>query len=287
MVSLRIAETLESRFETEPFCDPTHQAGASRTGGSPQGIYITVPRRGTGEDRAPGERGTWQRSHSGPARHATSDRQQVAPAVLYRSAARSERPTARRATSALFPPNVVVAIKALACELPSRHGLPLARWSVAELRQEAVACGIVAKTAAPRFGAGLVRTHYAPGAIAAGSFPATRTSPARRVASSICIDAAGKVQRWGHPITCSASMRRPPSRLGSANIRPCPRRRGARSTWSTSMHVSVRWLTSPRGTCTEPGCSAAASARTVSRRSTASSVRSWVGNRIGQRAMCS
>jgi DDE superfamily endonuclease len=39
----------------------------------------------------------------------------------------------------------VVAIKALACELPSRHGLPLARWSVAELRQEAVACGIVAK----------------------------------------------------------------------------------------------------------------------------------------------
>jgi hypothetical protein len=39
----------------------------------------------------------------------------------------------------------VVAIKALACELPSRHGLPLARWSVAELRQEAVACGIVAQ----------------------------------------------------------------------------------------------------------------------------------------------
>ena len=39
----------------------------------------------------------------------------------------------------------MVAIKALACELPSRHGLPLARWSVAELRQEAVACGIVAK----------------------------------------------------------------------------------------------------------------------------------------------
>ena len=48
---------------------------------------------------------------------------------------------ARRA----FTPNVVVAIKALACELPSRHGLPLARWSVAELRQEAVACGIVAQ----------------------------------------------------------------------------------------------------------------------------------------------
>ena len=44
-----------------------------------------------------------------------------------------------------FPPSVVVAIKALACELPSRRGLPLARWSVAELRQEAMASGIVAR----------------------------------------------------------------------------------------------------------------------------------------------
>ena len=44
-----------------------------------------------------------------------------------------------------FPPGVVVAIKALACELPSRRGLPLARWSIAELRQEAVARGLVAK----------------------------------------------------------------------------------------------------------------------------------------------
>jgi hypothetical protein len=44
-----------------------------------------------------------------------------------------------------FPPSVAVAIKALACELPARRGLPLSRWSVAELRQEAVASGIVAQ----------------------------------------------------------------------------------------------------------------------------------------------
>jgi hypothetical protein len=44
-----------------------------------------------------------------------------------------------------FPPDVVVAIKALACELPSRRGLPLAHWSVADLRREAVASGIVAE----------------------------------------------------------------------------------------------------------------------------------------------
>ncbi len=45
------------------------------------------------------------------------------------------------------------------------------------------------RSAAPRFGAGLARTHYAPGAIAAGSFPAPRSSPARLAASSICIGA--------------------------------------------------------------------------------------------------
>ena len=205
-------------------CDPAHRAGASRTGGSLQGIYVTTPRRSAGEDRAPGERGTWQRSHSVPAQHATPDRQQVAPAVLYRSAARSGRPTARRATSALFPP--MSWSRSKRWPVSCRHAMAfpwLAGLSRSYGRRRLPAVSLP-RSAAPRFGAGLARTHYAPGAIAAGSFPATRTSPARRAASSICIDAAGKVQRWGREITFSASMRRPPSRQGSANIRPCPRR---------------------------------------------------------------
>ena len=44
-----------------------------------------------------------------------------------------------------FPPSVVVEVKALACELPARRGVPLARWSLAELRREAVAHGLVAQ----------------------------------------------------------------------------------------------------------------------------------------------
>lgn len=44
-----------------------------------------------------------------------------------------------------FPPSVVVDIKALACELPARRGRPLARWSLAELRREVVAQGLVAQ----------------------------------------------------------------------------------------------------------------------------------------------
>jgi len=45
----------------------------------------------------------------------------------------------------VFPPSVIVEVKALACELPSRRGLPLARWSLAELRREVVAQGLVAQ----------------------------------------------------------------------------------------------------------------------------------------------
>ena len=32
-----------------------------------------------------------------------------------------------------FPPELVVRVKAIACELPARLGLPLSRWSLAEL----------------------------------------------------------------------------------------------------------------------------------------------------------
>jgi len=42
-----------------------------------------------------------------------------------------------------FPPSVVVAVKALACELPLRYGLPLSRWSLADIEREVVAEGIV------------------------------------------------------------------------------------------------------------------------------------------------
>jgi DDE superfamily endonuclease len=42
------------------------------------------------------------------------------------------------------PPELVVKIKALACELPSLHGVPLSRWSVAEVARQACRSGLVA-----------------------------------------------------------------------------------------------------------------------------------------------
>jgi len=48
-----------------------------------------------------------------------------------------------RAARGLFPPAQVAEVKALACELPAEKGVPLSRWSSAELAREAVARGIV------------------------------------------------------------------------------------------------------------------------------------------------
>ena len=42
-----------------------------------------------------------------------------------------------------FPAAVVAACKAIACELPAIRGVPLGRWSLAELRTELLACGLI------------------------------------------------------------------------------------------------------------------------------------------------
>jgi hypothetical protein len=50
-----------------------------------------------------------------------------------------------RAARGVFPPAQIAEVKALACELPAEQGVPLSRWSSAELAREAVARGIVAE----------------------------------------------------------------------------------------------------------------------------------------------
>ena len=50
----------------------------------------------------------------------------------------------RRGGRASFPPSIVVAVKALACELPSELDLPLSRFSMPEIQREAIRRGLVA-----------------------------------------------------------------------------------------------------------------------------------------------
>jgi hypothetical protein len=45
----------------------------------------------------------------------------------------------------VFPPEVVVQVKALACELPAQSGLPLSRFSRQDLVREVIGRGIVAQ----------------------------------------------------------------------------------------------------------------------------------------------
>src|SRR6266700_4478852 len=50
-----------------------------------------------------------------------------------------------RVAPGLFPPELVVQVKALACELPATHDLPLSRWSTTDLAQYVSRSGLVAQ----------------------------------------------------------------------------------------------------------------------------------------------
>jgi len=60
-------------------------------------------------------------------------------------ASRGSTPSPGAAGRPAFPPDVLVAVKALACELPTRCGRPLAQWSQRDLRREVLAQGLVAE----------------------------------------------------------------------------------------------------------------------------------------------
>jgi len=50
-----------------------------------------------------------------------------------------------RVAPEFFPPELVVQVKAIACELPAARHAPLSRWSVADVAREACQSGLVAK----------------------------------------------------------------------------------------------------------------------------------------------
>src|SRR5579863_988005 len=49
-----------------------------------------------------------------------------------------------RVAPGLFPPELVVQVKAWACELPATHEVPLSRWSTSDLVREVCHSGLVA-----------------------------------------------------------------------------------------------------------------------------------------------
>ena len=53
-----------------------------------------------------------------------------------------------RVAPGLFPPDLVVQVEALACELPARHGRPLSRWSTQDLVQQVQQGGLAVSSVA-------------------------------------------------------------------------------------------------------------------------------------------
>lgn len=62
-----------------------------------------------------------------------------------KSACRGWKNVPDRVAPGLFPPELVVQIKALACELPATYDVPLSRWSLDELKQHVCRTGLVAQ----------------------------------------------------------------------------------------------------------------------------------------------
>lgn len=62
----------------------------------------------------------------------------------FANACQAWRSNPGRAAPRFFPPEVVVQVKAIACELPSTLGLPLSRLSTADIVREVQRCGIAA-----------------------------------------------------------------------------------------------------------------------------------------------
>jgi hypothetical protein len=61
-----------------------------------------------------------------------------------KSASKAWTNSLARVAPGLFPPEVVVQVKALACELPSKFGVPLSRWSPQDLAAQVRQSGLVA-----------------------------------------------------------------------------------------------------------------------------------------------
>jgi len=61
-----------------------------------------------------------------------------------RSASRVSKNVVDRAVPEFFPPDLVVQIKAIACELPAKYGIPLSRWSTKDIGNYVRRSGLVA-----------------------------------------------------------------------------------------------------------------------------------------------
>ena len=95
-----------------------------------------------------------------------------------------------------FPPLVVAEVKELACELPATTGVPLSRWSCAELARELVVRAVVAAISAATVWRVLHRDAIRPWFHRSWIFPRAPTSRPKRRWRWICTPGCSKASRW-------------------------------------------------------------------------------------------
>ena len=95
-----------------------------------------------------------------------------------------------------FPPRIVIAVKALACQLPRALGLPLSRFSISEIRRQVLARGLLASIGEPPpSGGGSPRTRFALGLTVHGYSRAIPPSRRRQEKCWTCTRDSGKDSR--------------------------------------------------------------------------------------------
>jgi transposase len=92
-----------------------------------------------------------------------------------------------------FPAAVIAACKAIACELPATRGIPLGRWSLAELRTEILATGLVEEVSTTTLWRWLEEDPIKPWQHRSWIFPRDPTSPPRPGWCWTCTTAASRV----------------------------------------------------------------------------------------------
>ena len=99
-----------------------------------------------------------------------------------------------RADPRFFPPELIVQIKAIACELPATLGLPLSRLSTADIVREAQRCAIAATISDKTVWRWLNQDAIRPWRHRSWIFPRDPDLPSRPAASSTSTPANGKAE---------------------------------------------------------------------------------------------
>ena len=173
----------------------------------------------------------------------------------------------------VFPPERVAAVKAVACELPIRYGLPLSRFSRTELHRLVIELAVTGASASTIW-RWLHDDALKPWQTRSWIY---RRDPdfAEKAASVLDLYARvfdGKRLRPDEYVISADEKSQ--LQAPAASTRPARRRRVARSATSSSTSAAARSRTWPRGMCITPTCSIASSPRPGSSHSAASSSRS-------------